>query len=184
MHHPHIKQISCALLASSLAVAAWAQTGTTAPKASPAVSNSTLTPYTENARRNGVATCLGRINQITSFVIGKSAHQGIIQVPPKAKMNQALITSTMAIDLGNATSLVSTNFAPGATTGDCSGSYEAVTYWNASCTQVAKTNFNTFQANQSLLQRVAILEGSGGAAKVFLMPAGAGCISIKKEVLY
>lgn len=183
MHAIPNKQITTALVAYLLALSAGAQTPLPA-QARPTASSGVLSPYAEYAQRNGVSTCLGRINQVTGFVVGKSAHQGIMQVPPKAKINQALITSSIAVDLGNATSLVSANFAPDAPNNHCSGSYEAVTYWNARCSQVAKANFPAFQATQSLLQRIAVLEGNGGALKIFLMPAGSGCISIKKEVIY
>lgn len=175
------------LCSSSVALAQNASKAKPAPQQSPqaqTVAQQPVTnPYVEQAQRGGITQCLSRINQITTFVTNASRHQGIVQLPPRAKINQGMINNAIAVNTGNNTSVVSTYFAPGTAPNECNGAYSAVTYWNASCTLVAKNNFATFPAKDSLMQAVAVLDG-GPNVRVMLLPAGSGCISIKQEIVY
>jgi hypothetical protein len=102
---------------------------------------------------------------------------------PGTDANQRIVSSAIEVEGGGSTSFVSASFAPGSGPSDCSGTYDAVTYWNASCSQVATANFSAFKVTRPLLKTVNILDG-GQFAKVFLMPAGNGCVSIKKEMVF
>ena len=169
------------LLAAALTTACAAMAQTPAPAAAtPQVAN---TPYAIGAQRSGVVKCIGRINQITSFVTGSNANSGMVLNSPSGTANQRIVSSVIEVEGSGSSSFVSASFAPGAGDADCSGTYDAVTYWSASCTQVASTNFTAFKATRPLLKSVNILDG-GQFVKVFLMPAGSGCVSIKKEMLY
>jgi hypothetical protein len=158
--------------------AAMAQTAAPAP--TPQTAN---TPYAIGAQRSGVVKCIGRINQITSFVTGSNSNSGMVLNSPSTDANQRIVSSIIEVEGGGSTSFVSASFAPGAGPADCSATYDAVTYWNASCSQVATSNFGAFKATRPLLKSINTLDG-GLFAKVFLMPAGNGCISIKKEMLF
>lgn len=141
------------------------------------------TPYSIGAQRNGVVKCLPRINQVTSFVIGNNANSGMVLNSTTGNVNQRLVSTLIEVEGNGTTSFVSGSFAPGAAEGECGGTYDAVTYWPANCTQVATTNFSGFKATRPLLKNVNTLDG-GPLVKVFLMPAGTGCVSIKKEILF
>lgn len=141
------------------------------------------TPYAIGAQRNGVVKCIGRINQVTGFVTGSNANSGMVLNSPNAEANQRIVSSVMEVEGGGTTGFVSTSFAPGPGVNECSATYDAVTYWTASCAQVASANFAAFKFTRPLLKAISILE-SGQFAKVFLMPAGTGCVSIKKEMLF
>lgn len=164
------------LLAAALTTACAVSAQTPAPQAA-------NTAYASGAQRSGVSKCIGRINQITSFVTGSNAHSGVLLNAPSDSANQRIVSGMIEVEGGGSTSLVSASFAPGTGSADCSGTYDAITYWSASCAQVANSNFNAFKAARPLLKSVSMLDG-GQFAKVFLMPAGSGCISIKKEMLY
>lgn len=76
---------------------------------------------------------------------------------------------------------VSAHFAPNQANG-CGAAYDAVAYWPQKCEAVAGKRFATLKKVGQLKKDIAILDG-GPALKVFLMPAGTGCVSIKKEVV-
>lgn len=141
------------------------------------------TPYAIGAQRNGVSRCIGRINQVTSFVTGTNANSGMVLNAPNSDVNQRIVSAVLEVEGVGVTSFVSSSFAPGQGPTDCSGTYDSVTFWPASCAQVATTNFSAFKPSRALFKNIQSLE-NGPQAKVFLMPAGTGCVSIKKEMLY
>jgi hypothetical protein len=75
----------------------------------------------------------------------------------------------------------SASFAPNQANG-CGAVYEAVIYWPQSCDAVAARQFPQAKKLKALQKSIQSLES--GPAKVFLMPAGSGCVSIKKEIVF
>jgi hypothetical protein len=57
-----------------------------------------------------------------------------------------------------------------------------VIFWQKLCGDVAVTQFAGMKISGKLNKEITVLDG-GAATKVFLMPAGSGCVSIKKEVV-
>ena len=169
-----------ALGACAFAGAAFSQT----PAPAAAGAQATSTPYAVGAQRSGVSKCLARINQVTGFVTGTNANSGMVLTSGNKDANTSITSSVIEVEGGGTTSFISTSFAPGPGNADCSGTYDAVVYWAAPCAQVATANFGTFKpAPRPLLKAVNMLDG-GPFVKVFLMPAGTGCVSIKKEMVY
>jgi hypothetical protein len=169
-----------ALGACAFASAAFSQTP--APAATGA--QATSTPYAVGAQRSGISKCVARINQVTGFVTGNNANSGMVLTSGNKDANTNITSSVIEVEGGGTTSFVSTSFAPGPGSADCSGTYDAVVYWATSCAQVATTNFGTFKPSpRPLLKAVNMLDG-GPFVKVFLMPAGTGCVSIKKEMVF
>lgn len=152
-----------------------------APAAPNAVAN---TPYAIGAQRNGVSKCIARINQVTTFLTANTANSGVVFNSPGNDANQKLVSTVIeAQGQTGVPSFVSASYAPGVGNAECSATYDAVTYWPTTCNLVATTNFAIFKASQPLNKNIFTLDG-GPLVKIFLMPAGAGCVSIKKEVLY
>jgi hypothetical protein len=151
-----------------------------APKSQELVAS---TPYSIGAKRAGVVNCIGKINQVTSFLTGTNANSGMVLNSPDKNANKRIVSTVIEVGNNVSTSFVSASFAPGANESECSASYDAITYWSSSCQQVASANFSAFKPVQPLLKSINLLDG-GLYAKVFLMPAGTGCISIKKEMVY
>jgi len=129
----------------------------------------------------GVNSCAGRINQVTNFLITGSQGAGATLFLPNDNPDKQLFSASIEIPLKDNTAYASVSFAPNQASG-CNGMYETVVYWPQNCTQVAEKQFNTFQKTAALSKTIAVLE-SGTTVKVFLMPAGTGCISIKKEIV-
>ena len=182
----------CVLLAGAIAavypIVASAQAPAPAqapvPASNPVAPSVANTPYAIGAQRIGVVKCIGRINQITAFLTANTSNSGMVLNAPGSEVNQKLVSTVLEVQgqVGGP-SFISASFSPGINNGECSGTYDAVTYWPTACNQVATTNFSAFKPTQPLSKTVFTLDG-GPLVKVFLMPAGTGCVSIKKEVLY
>ena len=130
---------------------------------------------------SGAVTCAPQINRISNFLTEGGQVGAFLFVPPK-EVDRSLVSVSMEIQsTGTPLAYASASFSPGTVIG-CGGLYEAITYWNGSCPNVAAQIFKDAKPAGALKQAITILEGSP-SARIFLMPAGAGCVSIKKEVL-
>ncbi len=128
----------------------------------------------------GVRRCLHRIGQVTDF-LATGGKAGMFLFSPPEESDNRMLSTSMEISSSNALSYASASFHP--RENDCAGVYEAVTYWQDSCDTVAAKAYTTLRQTGVVQTHVRVLDG-GPAMRVFLMPAGAGCVAIKKEVLY
>lgn len=135
----------------------------------------------QGASQGGVRKCLGRIEQVVGFVTAGSQSGAMMFLTPGDPDRGLASISLETINATAGLSYVATDFSP--TPGGCTAAYEAVNYWNTSCDKVAANNFPSFPRAKPLHNNIDVLDG-GPSAKVFLMPAGLGCVSIKKEVLF
>jgi hypothetical protein len=151
-----------------------------APAAQAAQSN--VNGITRAAVSNGVLACTSRINQVTNFLTaGVQGVKAVLFIPTKDPDRQ-MISISMEIPTKEAASAyASASFAPNQANG-CGGMYETVVYWPQTCDEVARKNFATFKKIDAFSQNITVLDG-GETMKIFLMPAGTGCISIKKELI-
>lgn len=147
----------------------------------PAAANPTLTPYAKAAASAGIQACAGRIQQVTQFITANSQSAGFLFMPP-AQPDQRLVTFSFEVQATNApTVYASATFAP-RQANDCGAEYEAVAWWPDSCDAVAAKQYAQLNRRPPLHKDILMLEGLP-SARVFLMPAGSGCVSIKKEVV-
>ncbi len=135
---------------------------------------------TQAAVQQGVLSCAGRINQVSNF-LGYTPQAGALLMTPPAQPDQRLIPLVMEIPTASGTAYVSASFAPNQANG-CGATYDAVMYWPQKCDVVASKQFATLKKMGQLKKEVTVLDGGSGT-KIFLMPAGSGCVSIKKEVV-
>ncbi len=144
--------------------------------------NPDVNPITKAFVQEGVLACSGRINQVSNFLTGGATPVGAHLFPLKGAPDQSLVTASLELNFAESqqTSYAGMSFAPNGA-GGCTAAYEAVSYWPASCDNVASKQFGTMKRAGAIRKNIAVLDG--GAARVFLMPAGSGCVSIKKEVV-
>jgi hypothetical protein len=136
---------------------------------------------TQTAFAQGVMTCIPRINQVTGYVGYNDNLGAVLMVPPK-QPDQTLVPIVMEIPLNTGNSaFVSSEFAPNQANG-CGATFDAVVYWPEKCEVVVNKNFVTFKKTGFLTKDIQILS-DGLYNKAFLMPAGEGCVSIKKELV-
>lgn len=179
---------------------AWAQSssGASAPRGappaaaaaatSPAPAQGPANPIRQAAEQRGYAACGPRVEQVTNFLgFGPAAGAYLMApaVPTGAGAsvgNQRLLPLVMEIPLGPTSAIVTASFAAVTTSGNCSATYDAVVYWPQTCEVVAASEFSSLRRVGLLKRDVFVLDG-GPTIKVFLMVAGAGCISVKKELV-
>ncbi len=164
------------------------------PAAQPPASPSTAGPgkaLGELFGRAGAVTCAPRIEQVGDFLL-QGGEAGVFLFLPETAIDQRQIGLSLEIaspvggPVGNGGSVspsayASADFSPSAD-GTCGASYQAIAYWPGSCAEVAKTRFS---ANKSLgvVKRSILMLELSKLGRIFLMPAGAGCVSIKRELL-
>lgn len=176
-------------LAGGLFLAPFAQAGSTADPATstpvnqpaaPAPSAGGANAITQAAVQQGALNCVSRINQVSNF-LGFNAQAGAVLMMPPSQPDQRLIPLAMEVPTEGGSAYVSATFAPNQANG-CGAAYDAVVYWPQKCEAVAIKQFADLRRAGYVKTSIAVLDG-GPATKVFLMPAGSGCVSIKKEVV-
>ena len=135
----------------------------------------------QTAINAGITDCVGRIQQVTDFLTANSKSGAFLFIAP-ADTNRQIVSASLEIQAGAVSSYASASFAP-AGNNACSAMYETVSYWANECETVAKRAFPTFPTAGKLGGSISMLNG-GANLKIFLMPAGQGCLSIKKEIVY
>lgn len=131
----------------------------------------------------GVLSCAQRIDRLGQY-IGANAETGAYFFAPPAQPDQRLVSFSYEVrpeDARLPAAYASASFAPNQANG-CGAIYEAVVYWPQDCGTVANREFAQFRAGRSVQKNLLVLENQT-PARVFLMPAGQGCLSIKKEIV-
>jgi hypothetical protein len=156
-----------------------AKAGSPAPALGP---EAAANPVVQAAAKAGVIACDGRINQVSSFLTSGAEKTGFFQFLPPTKPDQNIYSVSMELQgKDGAFAYASASFAPNQADG-CGALYEQVAYWPASCSEVAQKLFPGMTKEGELLKNITVLVGPP-TVRVFLMPAGSGCTSIKKEVV-
>jgi hypothetical protein len=149
-------------------------------KVEPAPIPANLNGMANAAAQAGVRTCLRRIDQVTTFLASNSQSGAMLFAPPQDP-DRGLTSYSLEVLASNALSYAAADFT--AVGQSCAAVYESVTYWESTCAQVARAIFPNFPLANPLRQFISVLDG-GAQVKVFLMPAGSNCVSIKKEIVY
>jgi hypothetical protein len=146
------------------------------------VQGATVNPIAQAAVKAGVLSCISRINQVCNFLTTGAQKFGVCQFIPPDQPDRNIYSISME-KLGKDASFAyaSASFAPNQASG-CGALYEEVAWWPMSCTEVAKKHFGDMTVEGVLVKDITMLVGPP-TVRVFLMPAGTGCISIKKEVI-
>lgn len=141
-----------------------------------------LNPVAQAAQKAGVVDCLERVNQVANFLTTGDAQSGATLSIPPQDANERMVSAAFEIQTPQVLSYASADFAPLAS--GCGGTYEAVVYWKNACDAVASKAFAQFKRIGPIKNSILALQGSSTQLRVFLMPAGQGCVSIKKEIVY
>ena len=185
LRNNHLKMTLLIVAILLVTLSAWAIEGKPAVSAAPAPAQQSASPsvngITQAAVKSGVLACASRINQVANFLTAGSQGIGALLFVSPLDPERQLVSVSMEIPVANAsTAYASASFAPNQANG-C-GMYESVSYWSQSCDEVSVSKFSEFKKTGVLAKTLAVLDG-GQASKVFLMPAGSGCVSIKKEIV-
>mgnify|MGYP001574144404 CR=1 FL=1 len=144
--------------------------------------NPSVNPITQAVVKAGALSCAGRINQVINFLIAGSKESGAQVYVPAVEPDRKMVSVSLEIQNENMPAIYAgAGFAPNQANG-CGAMYEAVAYWNMKCADAAAKQFAGLKKIGALRKEITVLEGGPGVT-VFLMPAGSGCVSIKKEVV-
>ena len=171
----------CAALAS-VPCTSWAQ----APKARPAQDSSAAAAMSENSpgqevlqamQQMHLTACAQRVQQAMNFLFDGQPARFVAQpLGPDADRWPTVFVVESADPAGGHARLSTLSIAP-----DCAGLYEQVIYWSEPCATVKASVFGKFTGEHVLLREVKVSD-DGPALQVYLTPAGAGCVSVKKEL--
>jgi hypothetical protein len=130
---------------------------------------------TQAAVKMGVLSCVSRINQVVTFLTANTQN-GVFIFPVQKQPDQHIFSTSMEIlPQGGSTVYATASFFP-----NKDAVYDTVEYVNKGCDELEKTVFKNMKRTGVIKKNIIILDG--GMVKVFLMPAGTGCVVIRKEV--
>lgn len=137
-------------------------------------------PITQAAVKAGVLSCASLINKVIAFLTANSKN-GAYLFFPRVQPDQSIFSASLEVQSQNATpTYASASFAP-LTSGRVGAIYDKVEYVPKSCAYVEKNIFKNLKRSGVLKKDIIMLDA--GPVKIFLMPAGTGCVVIKKEVV-
>ena len=138
--------------------------------------NSGTHSVTQAAVKYGVFSSLKRINQVATFLTANNEN-GVFVFAPNNPPDEHLLTTSFELIRPDSTTMYATaSFFP-----NSDAVYDTVEYVKMSCEEVEKKVFGGLKRVGILKKNIIMLDG--GSVKVFLMPAGSGCVVTKKEVL-
>ena len=137
---------------------------------------SATSPVAQAAVNAGVISSIERINQIVTFLTTNN-QSGACIFPVQSPPNEHVFsTSFEIVTPNNAIIYATASFFP-----NQDAVYDTVEYVNKGGEELEKTVFKDLKRVGVLKKNIIMLDG--GNVKVFLMPAGSGCVVIKKEIV-
>lgn len=129
----------------------------------------------------GLTTCAAATLRAARFLFdGGEANFTVQPLGPDANRWPTVITLETAHANKGRVRLSTLVASPGPT---CSGLYEQVISWPTPCPELKATVFSGYQ-NARLIYRAVQVSELGPGLQVYLMPSGAGCVSVKKELFH
>lgn len=140
-----------------------------------------LTPLAQAMGQSGVIHCQSRVHQVSEFLAGGML-SGASLMLPNDHVNDRMVSASIEVFDNSILFYASMDFAPLVAYG-CDASFETVTYWPNNCEVIARNQFSKAKHNGKLRQSITMLS-AGPNLQIFLMPAGAGCVTIKKQIMF
>lgn len=140
-----------------------------------------INPLAHVMGQAGAKHCQGRVHQVAEF-LAKGADSGATLLMPPDHVNDHMISASLEVFDGSTVFYANMDFAPLVAYG-CDASFETVAYWPKNCETIAKTEFKEAKVTGKMRQFITTL-AFGDTLQIFLMPAGTGCVSIKKQAIF
>ena len=173
-----VKAAVCLALIGSTCISASAQSTLPQPAANAAITG--LNAVTAALQKAGVKRCAVQMQNVTSFLTQKS-HSGTTVFPLATNPDDSLVSISSEIMVANVVSYVGATFAPRAD--GCSAVYEHVSHWQNQCEDVYAAQYASFKPQGSLQVQIKVYYNNA-ATQVMMVPAGTGCVVIKKEIVH
>ncbi len=159
-------------------VAVFAATGATFVAAQPSLA---VNPVAALAGQVGVSQCATMARIIGEQAVGPYPSAGVVMTA-ESGTDRSLISTSIETRDGAGLHFVSAFMTPNAK-GGCEGGYDDVRYWDKNCDSLVMDELRGVGAIRPLGPDIGTLV-AGPQQHVYLMPAGAGCISIRKALLF
>jgi hypothetical protein len=129
----------------------------------------------------GIKRCAPIIQHVAQFLMegGEAGFQIKLLGTPADETSVIVTIESSHADLGT-TRYATIMVAPKES---CSGYYEQSIYWTSGCTTLKQSNFANFPDTTPLFRYVQTSAASP-TVLLYLMPAGEGCVSVKKEIFH
>lgn len=126
----------------------------------------------------GLTVCTQKIMDISKFLMANDNVNFVLV--PVGPVNSGILTLTIA-NVNPKTNVRSLNtWVMYANLNTCSGAYEQINHWEASCEQVKKEVFSNFGELRPLIGGISQAKMSADN-HVYFLPSGTGCTSMKQE---
>lgn len=131
----------------------------------------------------GDTQCAQQVSKVSNFLGFQQNSGALLMTPKKERANERLIPVVIEQPISkNDTALVSATFSPYGKA-DCMATYDAYVVWSDFCQSVASKHYGNLKISGKLKQNITVLDG-GPNVRIFLIPVGNMCISVKKEIFY
>jgi hypothetical protein len=129
----------------------------------------------------GMGACAGAVERAANFLFEDGDANFTVQPlgPDPNRWPTVIVIEGAHAAMGR-TRLSTLTVSPGPS---CSGFYEQVIYWDVPCDKLKATVFASFGSPHMILRNVQVSELNAGL-QLYLMPSGAGCTSVKKEMFH
>ena len=132
-------------------------------------------------RQIGMTQCVASVQRAAHFLFEDGeANFSVQPLGPDANRWPTVIVIEGAHATAGRTRFSTLTVAPGPA---CSGLYEQVIAWPTPCAELKTTTFAAYANAKIILRNVQVSELNPGL-QLYLMPSGAGCVSIKKELFH
>jgi hypothetical protein len=129
----------------------------------------------------GMTTCSSRLQQVMDFLLeGQDGDFTVQPLGPDANRWPVVVTLESAHPAHGHTRFAVISASPGM---GCSGFYEQTIYWPEPCVELKRRTFSSFGGSHVLYRNVQASELNAGL-QLYLIPSGAGCVSVKKELFH
>lgn len=151
-----------------------------APAANAPAAPGGLNAVTAALQKAGVKRCAPQIQKVTGFLTNK-ARTGTTVFPLATNPDDTLVSISSEIINTNTVTYAGATFAPRAD--GCSAVYEQVSHWQNKCEEVYAAQYPSFKPKGVLQAQIKVYYNNA-ATQVMMVPAGTGCVVIKKEIVH
>ena len=138
------------------------------------------TQITKAAAQAGVLSSAKQIDRVITHLAGNSQYSACLFLPSQ-RPDESIFSTSLEIPVENAPSIyASVSFAPFPEE-TSQAVYDTVQYVSKTPEELRTSVFKNIKNERILKSDIMMLDN--GSAKFFLMPAGEGCIVIRKEVV-
>lgn len=143
-----------------------------------------LHPLAEALRAQGVRRCLTRAHQAATYLTrGGVAYGGTLFVSTQAP-DTSIATISIELRAQDALAYATLTLTPRAASETCAATYELFQHWNLACPALARQRYPQLLDTAKPLSQSITALGNHPTQRVFLIPAGTGCISVEKDTAF